>query len=221
MRLAELRTDELRSDGGGRGDPLLLGVAGDAAAPIGIDLVGGRVRFLIAGPPRSGRSTALHTLLNEALRIGVAVVVLAGARSPLREVADHHDVRVIENDDDPGRVPVRPTLLLVDDVEEVEGSTASEVVLHWARSADAPLGVVVAGRTDELVATWTGLAAEVRRLRCGLLLRPRTLDGELFGVRLSREPVSGPPGRGVLIGDPRWGPAFGDHEAVPIQVARP
>ena len=56
---------------------------------------------------------------------------------------------------------------------------------------------------------------------CGLLLRPGPVDGEILGVRLPRRAASGPPGRGVLVGDPAWGPAFDDGDPVPIQVAQP
>jgi S-DNA-T family DNA segregation ATPase FtsK/SpoIIIE len=80
---------------------------------------------------------------------------------------------------------------------------------------------VVAGRADDLATTYRGVAADVRRSHCGILLRPGPVDGELLGVRLPRRPSSGPPGRGIAIGDPAWAAMFDDGEPVPIQVAEP
>ncbi|HEU4912346.1 MAG TPA: FtsK/SpoIIIE domain-containing protein, partial [Actinomycetes bacterium] len=49
---------------GARGGPgwALVGVGGDEAGPVGVDLVRDGPAFVIAGPPRSGRSTALATM---------------------------------------------------------------------------------------------------------------------------------------------------------------
>jgi S-DNA-T family DNA segregation ATPase FtsK/SpoIIIE len=79
----------------------------------------------------------------------------------------------------------------------------------------------VAGRAEDLATTYRGVAAEARRHRYGVLLRPGPLDGELFGVRLPRIGGAGPPGRGVAIADASWGPQFADGDPVPIQVALP
>jgi S-DNA-T family DNA segregation ATPase FtsK/SpoIIIE len=81
--------------------------------------------------------------------------------------------------------------------------------------------VVAAARSDELAATYRGIAVDVRRSRCGILLRPQPVDGELLGVRLPRRPTSDPPGRGVMVGDPSWGLLFESGDPVPIQVATP
>ena len=40
---------------------------------------------------------------------------------------------------------------------------------------------MVAGRADAMAVSFRGLAAEVRRPRCGVLLQPGPLDGELLG----------------------------------------
>ena len=53
------------------------------AAPIGVDLLGAGARLLIAGPPRSGRSTALRTLLAQTASRRRPIVA-APPRSPLR-----------------------------------------------------------------------------------------------------------------------------------------
>ena len=116
-----------------------------------------------------------------------------------------------ERPDDPG-------LLLVDDCEAFVDSPAGDDVLGWLRS-DAPISTVVAGRSDDLAGAYRGIGAYVRRGRCGVLLRPGPMDGELLGIRLPRRAAAGPPGRGIIVGEPRWGPPFDEAEPVPIQIA--
>ncbi len=201
-----------------------LGLGGDAAQPVSIDLFAGAARLLVAGPPRSGRSTVLQAILAQAIRLSMDVVVGAGARSPLRRMADAYGVRVVDPAapaDGVGPAPQTRTLLLVDDCERYADEPAGEALTSWLRDPGAALAAVVAGRTEDLATSYRGLGAQVRRTNCGLLLRPGPLDGELLGVRLPRRPSCGPPGRGVLVGDPQWGPLFEDGEPVPLQAARP
>src|SRR5690606_30362437 len=75
----------------------LLGVGGDALAPVGIDLLAEGPRFTVAGPPRSGRSSALrtiaHSLLDQSVGGGlVPVVLVTPRRSPLRLLSGHPGV---------------------------------------------------------------------------------------------------------------------------------
>ncbi|MGI8677362.1 MAG: FtsK/SpoIIIE domain-containing protein [Jatrophihabitans sp.] len=204
--------------------PLVLGLAGDAAAPCSVDLVAHRARFLIAGPPRAGKSVTLCVLLAESLRLGVDVVVAATNRSPLTVAARAAGVRVILPGDSQaaaGPAPTRPTMLLVDDSDAFVDGAGADRLVTWLQNPDAPLATAVAGRYDDLAATYRGVAAQVRRDRCGLLLRPGPIDGELLGIRVGRRADDGPPGRGLIVGDPRWGPLFDSGEPVPIQVAQP
>lgn len=203
---------------------LSIGIAGDAAVPLTIDPFVGSRRLLVAGPPRSGRSTTLCSMLIEACRVGTTTVVAAPVRSPLVAEARLHGTRVIDPADTSelgNSPPHTPTLLLVDDSDAFLDCAAGDQLTSWVRASAAPLAVVVTGLSDDLATTYRGIAAEVRRSRCGLLLRPGPLDGELLGVRLRRKPAAGPPGRGLLIGEPSWGALFDEGEPVPIQVAQP
>jgi S-DNA-T family DNA segregation ATPase FtsK/SpoIIIE len=151
-------------------------------------------------------------------------VVSAPARSPLAADARRAPVRLIDPADRTsvlGAPPAQPTLLLVDDSETLVDAAVGEELVSWMRASDAPLAAVVAGRADDLATTYRGVAAEVRRSHCGILLRPGPVDGELLGVRLPRRASAGPPGRGVIVGDPCWGDVFAEGDAVPIQVAQP
>lgn len=198
---------------------LTLGLAGDEALPVAIDAFAGSRRWLVAGPPRSGRSNTLRLLAEQAHKAGIGVLVAAPGRSPLTGLAHALGIPVLGPTDDALPVPQSPTLLLVDDSEAFTDSPAGDLLTGWARAADAPLAVVAAGRTDDVATAFRGVAAEVRRSRCGILLRPGPIDGELLGVRLPRGGGGGPPGRGIAVGEPAWGPPFGDGEPVPIQLA--
>ncbi|HEX3335628.1 MAG TPA: FtsK/SpoIIIE domain-containing protein [Jatrophihabitans sp.] len=203
---------------------MAVGVVGDAAVPLRIDPFVGAGRILIGGPPRSGRSTLLRSLLAQAVHGGLRTVVSAPARSPLAADARRAPVRLIDPADRTsvlGAPPAQPTLLLVDDSETLVDAAVGEELVSWMRASDAPLAAVVAGRADDLATTYRGVAAEVRRSHCGILLRPGPVDGELLGVRLPRRASAGPPGRGVIVGDPCWGDVFAEGDAVPIQVAQP
>jgi S-DNA-T family DNA segregation ATPase FtsK/SpoIIIE len=201
-----------------------LGVGGDAAEPVTADIFRGAGRLLVAGPARSGRSTALRTLLVEALAADLAVVVAAPGRSPLATEATRRGAVVIAPDDiapddtAQHRPDAERTLVLVDDSETFVDTPAGDWLAALARDAREGVAVVAAGRSDELPLTYRGVAAEVRRGRCALLLQPGPADGELVGARLPRHRRHTVAGRGLLLGDPAWGSEFATG-LLPIQIA--
>ena len=218
VTVAEVREQACRS---GAPDGPVLGVAGDTAQPCLLDVAARGARLLVAGPARSGRSTLLATLAAEAARHDHRVVALAPRRSPLHAAIRGCGQAVVSDAgpvDLPAPVPDRPTLMLVDDVERCDDRAAA-LVVERLRTAGPPLGVVVAGRPDELATGYRPLVTEVRRDGCGVLLRPGRLDGDLLGVRLVARPEPAVPGRGVIVGDPGWGGPFRDAAVLPVQVA--
>lgn len=195
----------------------LVGVGGDQLEPAGLDLGVGGPGALVAGPPGSGRSTALLAAACWHLERGTAVVVVAPRPSPLRALAGRPGAETVLGADATElggalrRVGAAPAVVLVDDVEhllDTELDAALGAVL-----ADAPergRGLLVAGTTEELLATFRGVAVPIRRSRTGLLLCPAgPLDGDLLGVRTVRG-LHTRPGRGVLAVRGR---------ATPVQVA--
>ncbi|WAX56143.1 FtsK/SpoIIIE domain-containing protein [Jatrophihabitans cynanchi] len=202
-----------------RAGRVLLGVGGDAAAPVAVDLFAGQARLLVAGPPRSGRSTVLRLLLLQLLALDVPMLVAAPARSPLTALAIERDVPVLRPGEQPPDRPA-PRAVLVDDSAAFLDAAAGEALTTLVRDGPAGLAAVAAGDSSELAITFRGVGAEVRRSRCAVLLAPGPADGELAGVRLPRRRGDAPPGRGVLVGDPAWGPGFGAGP-IPIQVALP
>jgi len=221
VRLADLR----HRLGGHRLGRYCLGLGGADGEAIRIDLSRGSARLLVAGPARSGRTTLLTSILSQAVAAGVAVIAAAPPRSPLCAVAGNHGIAVLSPSHrgallPHGEPPDGPSVVIVDDSEAFADSACGDLLTVWARGCAADRAVVVAARSEDLAITFRGVAAEVRRSRCGILLQPEPADGELLGIRLTRVRRTGPPGRGVLVGDPAWGDTFAAGP-IPIQVALP
>jgi S-DNA-T family DNA segregation ATPase FtsK/SpoIIIE len=194
---------------------LWLGVAGDAAEPLGLDLAARTGPLLVAGPPRSGRSTVLHTLFAQANAAGLAVVVVAPTRSPVFAAARASGRAALEPRAAVPRWPTEPppALVLVDDCEQCLDTPLGDALTAWVERHAAGTTVVVAGRSDELAVAFRGLGAIARRGAHGVLLRPGPGDGDVFGLRLPRTRSLDPPGRGLLVED--------SDEPIPIQIAEP
>jgi S-DNA-T family DNA segregation ATPase FtsK/SpoIIIE len=196
---------------------VVVGVGGDELDPVAVDLGETLPGFLVAGPPGSGRSTALWTIA-EGLRLrGFPLVVIAPRTSPLRSLAGVRACITSREaaSDLQAAVQEGPCALLVDDAELLVDSGLSYVLEKAVREArDAGTVVVAAGTTEELVTGYRGFVVDLRKAKCGLLLSPQGPgDGDLLGVRLSRATGGEvPPGRGLLVLRGR---------AEPVQVALP
>jgi DNA segregation ATPase FtsK/SpoIIIE, S-DNA-T family len=200
-----------------------IGAAGDAAKALSVDLFAGAGRLLVAGPPRSGRSTALATLLVQAIRVGVTVVLAARRGTLLARTADAHGVAVLGPDSAAAEAAVpddERTLLLVDDSEAFLDTPVGDALATHVRGAPAGLAAVVAANSDDLPLTYRGLAAEVRRSRCALVLQPGPGDGDLVGRRILQRRAVTAPGRGLVVADAAWGDRLA-AQPVPVQVALP
>ncbi|MEU7910640.1 FtsK/SpoIIIE domain-containing protein [Microbispora bryophytorum] len=214
----------------------LLGAGGDALTPMGVDLQGQGPAAVIAGPPRSGRSSALVTAARSLLDRGTPVLVVTPRRSPLRDLAGAPGVLAVLDGnarsvtgggaDDFGGLPgaLDPLALVagheryvvvVDDAELISPDSALGLALDeiLRTGRDGEHGLLVAGATGDLATAYRGFAAEARKGRTGLLLNVQSpADGDLFAVRLPRGAVGGPPGRGLLVVS---------GAATPIQAAVP
>ncbi|MBW3646899.1 MAG: FHA domain-containing protein [Actinobacteria bacterium] len=181
---------------------VVIGVGGDELEPVAVDLSDVAPGLLLAGPPRSGRSTTLLTFAAGLRAGGLPIVAVAPRASPLRELPgcllgteSGPALEALLGSD--GRVA-----LLVDDAELlVESALAPALEQAVRRARDVGTIVLVAGTTDELVAGYRGFVLDLRRSRAGILLSPQSAgDGDLLGVRLSRTTGGDVrPGRGLLV----------------------
>ncbi|MGW0502842.1 FtsK/SpoIIIE domain-containing protein [Micromonospora sp. NPDC003241] len=207
----------------------LLGLGGDAAAPVGVDFAGQQATFLVAGPPGSGRSNTLATLAVSLLAGGTALVVLTPRESVLRRLAVHARVRVLSGTSpDPAQVNAAleelggPSVVLVDDVDLFGFANPVDGVLREvvATGRDRGIGLAYAGTAETLVQSLGGWIAEARRSRQGVLLAPQSaIEGDLVGSRVPPAALrSGSrPGRGY-VPDPATGAL--STVAIPHTVVR-
>jgi len=206
------------------GQPMrpMVGVGGDTLASLGPNLADVPT-FLIAGPPRTGRSTALMTAVGSLLAAGTGVIVVAPRRSPLRDLAGHQGVVAVFTDADLtvgdfrkalGSAQQEHAVIVLDDAELLMGSEIDGDLSLLARGgAGNGWGVLAAGNAESLSLSLAGWMGQAKRNRTGMLLSPQNLsDGEVIGVRLSRGMVSGAPqpGRGLMH--------LGDGALITVQV---
>lgn len=192
----------------------MISVGGDTLTALAPDLADVPT-FVVAGPPRSGRSTALLTAAQSLLAVGTGVIVLAPRRSPLRDLEGRPGVvamiteaevpvndfrQVLRN------VPQDTAVIVVDDAELFMNSEIdSDLALLARGGAGNGWAVLAAGNAESLSLSLAGWVGQVKRNRSGMLLSPQNLaDGEVIGVKLTRGLVGGAPrpGRGLLhLGD--------------------
>ncbi len=178
-----------------------LGVGGDLARPVALELAAAGGTFLVAGPAGSGRTSTLTHLAQLAGRGGYNVATVRGAPSRARSVVS--DIRHMDlgSADDVRSFLQRPrAVVIADDLLRLAGTDIEAALLAWLASPPPVVSgvLIAAGNTRDLLAGYRGLGAELARRRTGLLLSPQSAtDGELFGVPSMKGPIH--PGRGVLV----------------------
>jgi len=186
---------------------LPIGVGGDTLELLGLDAVEHGPGVLIAGPRRSGRSTALRLLAEAATERGWPVVVITPRQSPLRESGAFFTPDSDRDEVTAAVAALREaehSLLVVDDLEllGLDGWLPDLIANHVTELRDQASLVVAGGSIEDLVGVYRGPAVALKKSRSGLLLSPQSQnDGDLFNVRLPRSAAGGPmlPGRGLLV----------------------
>ena len=189
---------------------IIIGVGGPDITPIGLPLGGfGELAALIAGPARSGRTTALATIAHQLPDRPLCWIDGHGGPPVLPRRADIVDATVPEDlatwlNSHPGGA------VLVDDLDELLGSPIEDLLTDYLQHGRRGGGIVCAtGQSETLMNAFRGAVAELRRRQTGIILQPGRRTGELLGATLA--PAGRPrPGRGVLVIRSR---------AVPIQIA--
>jgi S-DNA-T family DNA segregation ATPase FtsK/SpoIIIE len=216
---------ELRDEASqGRPQWAMVGVGGDELIGAGADLNDGVPTFLIAGPPKSGRSTLLVMMARTLVAQGSQVILVAPrGNSPLRKLAGERGVLAVFESNDLSEEDLRaaldsangsPVTVLLDDAELLKDAPAGPVFKEIINTgADRGQALVLAGSAEDLNSGFSGWHVDARRSRRGALLSPQTpMDGDLIGVRINRGQVGGQivPGRALLH--------LGDGEVRTVQV---
>ncbi|HEV8460221.1 MAG TPA: FtsK/SpoIIIE domain-containing protein [Gaiellaceae bacterium] len=182
-----------------------IGIADSELAAAQIDL--SERHFLVVGPYRSGRSTALQTVVESlaAATPGVDLHLLAPRRSPLTELGCWASVATgAECEDATSRLAslAGPAIVVIDDGEELAESLGAPALEQLVRRGrDVPLRVIAAAERQAAQRAFSGWLRELRKEEHAILLDPDPdVDGDIVGTRLPRRsrPVF-PPGRGYLV----------------------
>ena len=181
--------------------------------PVSLEDIGNA--FLVTGPRRSGRSTALHFATNRLLDKGQKIVLVLPRKSPLMEFTDHPSVLgVLGMDAAPNdlsellQVDPENTVIVVDDFDTLtnDHKINPRIEEHIKTCRDHHGGVLVACGIDDMGGMYRGVVATAKKARTGLILAPRgSDDGTHFSARLPRS-VGGPvpKGRAILITTTGW-----------------
>jgi S-DNA-T family DNA segregation ATPase FtsK/SpoIIIE len=191
----------------------LVGVGGDELRGLGVNLFDGPSTFIVAGPAKSGRSTALVTMARTLLDGGASIVVLAPRPSPLRALEGTPGVAAVLTQTELDETDLAPhfdgatkRVLIIDDGELLRDVAAKDWLKELVRTArDRGIGIVLGGDSSQVAGGFSGWQVEIRKNRSGILLSPQSVsDGDLVGARLSRSSLSTSvqPGRGFAnLGD--------------------
>jgi len=179
---------------------LPLGIGDSSLIPVGLILRGGD-HALIAGPSRSGKTTALTTIATVARAADPDLYIAAIA--PLRsDLSRCPSVNAVIEPAQAAGLTHRSVLLLVDDADLVDSADALSEIIAARGSA---MRIVAAGNADALRTHYGHWTQGLRRSRIGCALRPNPLaDGDLWQTQLPRtNQQTFPAGRGYLVADGR------------------
>lgn len=187
-----------------------LGLGGSGRDPVVWRTDGAR-RFLVCGPPRSGRTSTLVMLAQQVVAVGQPLAVVGSADA----VPPGTDCHVFGPEDRDDLIALRqhhPDLAVVaDDLDRLDGTPAGDVIKEILRRVDVDRGLVIGATSTQTAAGQVrGLVSDLARTRTGILLQPSARsDGDALGLRVP--PLPRLPGRGYLVVDGR---------ADEVQVAR-
>jgi S-DNA-T family DNA segregation ATPase FtsK/SpoIIIE len=208
MRITAMQTRELDPDFRPP-SPLwaLAGAGGDELGPQGVDIIDEGPGVVVAGPPRSGRSTTLLTMARSLTAAGTPVVLITPRRSPLRAAEGADGVLGVLGGDatadalDAAIGDHERYVVLADDAELLVNTPMSDRLEKLLLSGrDADHGLILAGSTGDLTRSYSGFIPTALKSRCGVFVAVASAsDGDLFGVRLPRNAGPGPLGRGLLV----------------------
>lgn len=175
-----------------------LGLGGDRAETVFLDLAGPGGGLLVAGPRRSGVSTTLRCAALGAAAAGIPVLRLLTRPAPgwpgvidlgggdsgadlERRLVEHHG----------------PLLLVADG--GTDDHPVGALLQRFLAAAGPGQYLLLGTRLDLAARSHRGLIAEIATFRTGVLLHATPADGPLLDVVLPRRTGTMPPGRGHLV----------------------
>jgi S-DNA-T family DNA segregation ATPase FtsK/SpoIIIE len=188
----------------------VLGIADDDLQPIGFEPDG---VFLVTGPPLSGRTSTVATLLLslDRWRPGMRSIYLGTSRSPLVSLRpwdrlafdpqEVSDVAVAEAQAMAGTPPGVDVVIVVEGLSEFLNTPADDAVQTLIKACRANGHFLIAeSETSSISSSW-GLFTAVKAARRGIVLQPDQMDGDtLFKLSLPRLNRSEfPVGRGFMV----------------------
>jgi S-DNA-T family DNA segregation ATPase FtsK/SpoIIIE len=192
-----------------QGDRPVLGIADDTLAPVGADLEGA---FVIAGPPGSGKTTALVTVASALARVtpGTERHLLSPRRSAIAALpvwtstssGDDQIAKRITALMKRVSAPAdgAPTAIFVESIADFEDSDIERELEDLMRAATRN-GHLFAAEAD--TALWNQsptFGRPMRTARRGIILQPEEGDDDLLRASFGRiRRGSLPPGRGFLV----------------------
>lgn len=191
-----------------------LGVCDDGRGGIGPVAVPSGESFLVVGPRRSGRSTALATLLASYRRSrpGSPWYLLLSGASPLERLPGWSGIskdapEAVELLEkllaDTARAPgTPPALVVLDDATVLagEGTIDDQMEQVFRANRDGKVVVLASAETARINDGYSSFLKRLRDAQQGLVLQWDSGDTDAFNVDLPRtNRVTEPPGRGFLV----------------------
>ncbi len=189
-----------------------LGLGGPELDTVSVGSDRGSRVLLVAGPLRSGRSTALVSLFEGLVEADPAArcTIVAPRTSPIRErAAGHANVRRLVTDmggvvdalEDLAATVDEHAVVLIDDAETLSATPgAGDLLEKLLRSApETGLRCVATARVNDLPTMYDPWIRFLISLRAAVLLQPTADDAFIFGAKVPVIPAATTPGRGVLI----------------------
>ncbi len=182
-----------------------LGVCDDNLSPIGFETTGA---VLVTGPPRSGRSTTVATMIRSIAAVESRSFVLFGAdRSPLSSMVAWTaagfgaiDIARLATELNAEGISDR-IVVVIESIGDLLNTDADLPLQDLVRACRSAGGLVIAeGETSSVAGSWP-LLQSVKANRSGIVLQPDQMDGEtLFKTPFPRTTrAEFPAGRGVIV----------------------
>ncbi|RKT35936.1 S-DNA-T family DNA segregation ATPase FtsK/SpoIIIE [Microbacterium sp. AG1240] len=188
----------------------VLGIGDDTLGPRAFEPIG---TFVVAGPPQSGKTTALRGLVRAVERLDpeVALFHVGGRRAALRSfrpwtrtASSPEDVRALAKelkDVVVDETLTKRLMIVVENITEFSDTDAERPLKELFQAINRSDHFLVADGDVAQLTSGFGLIGELKAGRHGVALRPETYDGDsLFKVPFPKvQRHEFPPGRGLFV----------------------